>query len=145
MKKAEIMYIECKAGLTGPGKIRRVTYSKSGKTIYCGGLRLKSLKGYGYKSNYYDETTGFHYWVSRPRKDGMDTLYPEKVSIDEDVQEEYWCELRKQPQYLERKWFRSPGKYSRRKPYPELCVSGSIRNGGDRSGKQRRHRKKGKS
>ncbi len=48
-----IMYIECKAGnLTGTSRIGRVTFSKTGRTLYYGGLTFQSLKGAGFKSNY---------------------------------------------------------------------------------------------
>jgi hypothetical protein len=52
------MYIEQKIELTGPARIGRVTFSKSGKTIYCRGQIFQSLKGRGYKSNYFDMATG---------------------------------------------------------------------------------------
>lgn len=110
--KSEIMYIECKAGgLSSNGKICRVTFSKTGKTIKYRGLRLKSLKGHGYKSNYYNEETGFEYWVSRPRKDGQDSLYPQKISIDPDVCDEYWENIRKLPKNKDKLWFKSEGKH----------------------------------
>ncbi|MFN8666291.1 MAG: hypothetical protein U0164_03720 [Gemmatimonadaceae bacterium] len=51
--KTRVMYIECKAGgLTGPARIGRVTFSKTGKTIYYRGHAYRSLKGDGFKSNY---------------------------------------------------------------------------------------------
>jgi hypothetical protein len=47
-----IMYIECKAGgLTGSGRIGRVTFSKTGRTVYYRGQTFQSLKGRGFKSN----------------------------------------------------------------------------------------------
>ncbi len=108
------MYIECKEhGLSNPGRICRVRYSKSGRTIYYRGLQLKSLKGGGYKANYYNEKTGIHYWVSNPKKDGCDSLYPEKISVDPDVSDEYWIEIRNQPENRDKLWYKSPGKYQR--------------------------------
>ena len=54
-----IMYIEQKAGgLTGPARIGRVTFSKTGRTLYYQGQKFQSLKGAGFKSNYYDLDTG---------------------------------------------------------------------------------------
>lgn len=51
--KQRIMYIESKAGgLTGPARIGRVTFSKSGTTIYYQGKAFQSLRGGGFKSNY---------------------------------------------------------------------------------------------
>ncbi len=92
------MYIECKAGnLTGPARIGRVTFSKTGATIYYDGREFRSLKGAGFKANYYDVQTGEEYWISGPRKDGADALYATNVAteIDEDVKSEYWSQIRK--------------------------------------------------
>lgn len=95
--KSRIMYIESKAeGLTGPARIGRVTFSKSGSTIYYAGRSFQSLKGLGFKSNYFDVQTGEHYWISGPRKDGRDRLYASAipVAIDDDVHDEYWSNIR---------------------------------------------------
>lgn len=95
--KSRIMYIENKAtGLSGPGRIGRVTFSKTGKTLHYRGRSFQSLKGQGFKANYYDIESGEHYWISGPRKDGADRLYGESVpvDIDEDVREEYWATVR---------------------------------------------------
>lgn len=131
--KTEIMYIEDKDGLVGDGRICRVQLSKTGKTLYYQDMEFQSLKGVGYKSNYFEVNSGIEYWISRPRKDGNDTLYPGVVEIDEDVQKEYWSNIRNQPENGHLKSYRCSGKYSRRKPHAELNVSGRSRNGGDRS------------
>lgn len=48
------MYIESKAdGLAGPPRIGRVTFSKTGQTLYYRGDAFRSLKGAGFKANYY--------------------------------------------------------------------------------------------
>ncbi len=74
--RARIMYIEDKSGgLTGPCRIGCVRFSKTGATLFYDGRAFKSLKGAGYKSNYIDEATGDHFWISGPRKDGADGLY----------------------------------------------------------------------
>jgi hypothetical protein len=94
------MYIEQKAGhLTGPARIGRVTYSKTGATIYYGGKEFRSLHGYGFKANYYEVTTGDEYWISGPRKDGCDALYATNArsEVDADVRDEYWTKIRKRP------------------------------------------------
>jgi hypothetical protein len=68
--KTRIMYIEYKGrGLTGPARIGRATFSRSGRTLY---------------------------WISGPRRDGADRLYGERapVEVDDDVLEEYWGEIR---------------------------------------------------
>ncbi len=99
--QSRIMYIERKAGeLSGPARIGRVTFSKTGRTLYYQGKSFQSLKGAGFKSNYYDLATGDEYWISGCKKDGSDRLYGERVpvKIDEDVREEYWTEIRKMPE-----------------------------------------------
>ena len=95
------MYIEDKSGgLTGPARIGRVTFSKTGRTIYYGGRSFQSLKGLGFKANYYDVETGDHYWISGPKRNGGDALYggSTPIEIDEDVREEYWRDIRGQPE-----------------------------------------------
>ena len=98
--KTRIMYIERKAGnLTGPARIGRVTFSKTGATIYYRGEEFRSLNGYGFKANYYEVETGDEYWISGPRRDGCDALYATNVvtEIDADVSDEYWTRIRKRP------------------------------------------------
>jgi hypothetical protein len=95
--KSRIMYIEDKSqGLNGPARIGRVTFSKTGKTIYYAGQAFESLRGSGFKANYFDIETGQPFWISGPRKDGADRLYEsgETVEIDSDVAEEYWRDIR---------------------------------------------------
>ena len=95
------MYIEDKStGLTGPARIGRVSFSKTGRTLYYRGRSFQSLKGAGInKANYYDIETGEEFWISGPRKDGGDRLYgePVAVEIDDDVREEYWTQIRARP------------------------------------------------
>jgi hypothetical protein len=95
--KTRIMYIEDKSdGLTGPARIGRVTFSKTGKTLYYRGKTFQSKKGSGFKSNYFEVESGDSYWISGPHKDGSDRLYPSSipVEIDEDIAEEYWALIR---------------------------------------------------
>lgn len=98
MPKPRIMYIENKSGsLNGPARIGRVTFSKTGKSVSYDGRTFLSLKGSGFKANYVDVETGEEFWISGPRKDGRDRLYPESsspVEIDADVAEEYWRKIR---------------------------------------------------
>jgi hypothetical protein len=103
--KPRIMYIESKAqGLNGPARIGKVTFSKTGKSLHYGQLTFQSLKGSGFKANYYDVATGEHYWISGPRKDGNDRLYASSipVEIDADVREEYWSAIRGRPDLKDR-------------------------------------------
>jgi hypothetical protein len=113
MKKTRIMYIESKGdGISGPGRIGRVTFSKTGKSIYYRGRMFQSLKGYGFKANYFDAETGEEYWISGCKKDGSDHLYGGTTEIDDDVREEYWSEIRKKPAEKTRSVVRVAGKYS---------------------------------
>lgn len=92
-----IMYIENKSdGLEGEARIGKVYFSKSGKSLYYGDKRFQSLKGSGFKSNYFDVDTGDEYWISGPRKDRNDRLYGGNrgVEIDDDAQEEYYAYIK---------------------------------------------------
>lgn len=110
--ESRIMYIECKAGgLIGPGRIGRVTFSQSGRTVYYGDKALQRFKGY--KANYFDVQTGEEYWISGCKKRGCDTLYPGIIEIDEDVREEYWLTIRNRPDCVEMRSIRSEGKYTK--------------------------------
>ena len=112
--KARIMYIESKSeGLVGPARIGRVTFSKTGKTLRYRGREFSSLNGSGIKANFCDVETGEQYWISGCKKNGLDSLYPNQVEIDEDVREEYWVQIRNQPDMKEKRAFKSEGKYSK--------------------------------
>ena len=96
--KSRIMYIECKAeGLNGPARIGRVTFSKTGGTIYYKGRTFRRVTGY--KTNYVDIDTREKYWISGCKKNGEDRLYASNIpiEIDEDVREEYWTSIRRLP------------------------------------------------
>ena len=110
------MWIENKTGdggdgIVGPARIGRVTFSKSGQSLYYGGRRFQTLSGQGFKSNYFEVESGDGYWISGCRKDGMDALYPTDVEVDEDVAEEYWRDIRNQPENVGVRSFRARGKY----------------------------------
>ncbi len=92
-ENSRIMYVEDKSsGLEGDARIGRVYYSKSGKTLYYNGRRFQSLKGRGFKSNYFDIDNGDEFWISGPKKDREDRLYGGQlgVVIDDDIKEEYY-------------------------------------------------------
>jgi hypothetical protein len=102
---SRIMYIEHKGGeLIGPARIGRVTFSRTGCTLYYGDLVFQSLKGQGFKANYFEITSGDTYWISGPKRDGSDRLYGERIAIeiDDDVREEYWTEVRGHPDLMTR-------------------------------------------
>jgi hypothetical protein len=81
-----------------------VTFSRTGATLHYGGKSFQSLSGSGFKANYFCVETGEHYWISGPRRDGVDRLYKSDwpVEIDEDVREEYWIEIRGMPEMKDR-------------------------------------------
>jgi len=98
------MYIEHKSfdgnDDRGSASIGRVTFSKSGKTIHYHGLKFQSAKGAGAAGNYFEVETGEEYWISGCKKNGQDRHWAGggPVEIDADVREEYWTEIRKQPE-----------------------------------------------
>lgn len=109
--KTRIMYIEKKGGnaaphwwgstspanLTGSGRIGRVTFSKTGRSLTYRGKQFS--KANEFKANYLCETEEW-FWISGPKKRGRDALYATNIptQIDEDVREEYWTQIRKQPE-----------------------------------------------
>ena len=112
--KPRIMYIENKGGgfvemygqvipdpsggnLTGPSRIGRVTFNRTGRTLYYGGKSFSRSEGF--KSNYVCNETGESFWISGPKKRGGDALYATNITtkIDEDVREEYWTVIRNCP------------------------------------------------
>ncbi len=104
-KISRIMYLERKSGkLSGEANIGRVTYSKSGRSLYYGGMSFRSHRGGG-ESNYYCVETGEHYWISGCKQDGSDRLFGERVpiNIDDDVRVEYWTRIRSLPQNKEQR------------------------------------------
>ncbi len=110
-----IMYIECKSDpdeLGGPARIGRVSFSKTGKTLYYGGRKFQSLHGRGFKANYFDAGSGAAYWISGCKKRGSDRLYPGLIEIDDDAREEYWSTIREMPQCRDQKVIRCSGKYA---------------------------------
>lgn len=103
--RTTIMYVENKSErLNNFGRIGRVCFSKTGKSLYYRGKTFQSLKGTGFKANYFDIETGEHYWFSGPKKTGGDRLYGTRgVHIDDDVREEYWLKIRQLPNRVNEK------------------------------------------
>jgi len=97
-----IMYIELKSDQNdrGPARIGRITFSQTGKTLYYRGRQFRSCKGGGVGANYFDVETGEEYWISGCKKNGQDRHWAGggPVEIDEDVREEYWVRIRRQPE-----------------------------------------------
>jgi hypothetical protein len=82
-----------------PGAHRPSVVLEDGSNALLQRQELRSLKGNGFKSNYFEVDSGEEHWISGPRRDGADRLYGEstEVEIDGDVREEYWTEIRCQP------------------------------------------------
>jgi hypothetical protein len=94
-----VMYIESKAdGLVGPARIGWVHIRDKGKRLDYGNQSFRTLRGHGFKSNYYNVETHEEYWISGCHKDGRDALYGTTAEIDEDALEEYWINIRSLPQ-----------------------------------------------
>jgi len=89
------MYLES-GGLNGPARIGRVYFSKTGRTLYYKGRKFRSLKGSGFKANYFDVDTGAEFWISGPRKDRSDRLHGGHlgVEVDADILGEYHAYVR---------------------------------------------------
>lgn len=114
LPKTRIMYIENKTdGLVGLARIGRITYSKTGKTIGYRVKQLGSLRGTGFKANFWDQSTGDEYWISGCKKNGSDSLYSNEVFIDEDVREEYWISIRNRPDLKDKSSLKCEVKYSK--------------------------------
>ena len=97
---SEIMYIACvdPGGRTAWARIGRVGFSKTGRTLYYAG---RELLGVG-RPWYRDTQTGEMFHLQRAREDGMDRSEGRKrgsfpVEIDDDVREEYWMQVRREP------------------------------------------------
>jgi hypothetical protein len=106
------MYIERKGNeISGPARIGRVTFSKSGRSYHYNGRTFQKMKG-GFKANCFDSETGGEYWISGCKKNGSDRLYSGTVEIDDDVREEYWADIRNLPDKKNQKVIRVAGKYS---------------------------------
>lgn len=100
--QSRIMYIERKQTISGDqARIGRVTFSRTGRTLYYHGKSFRSLKGQGWKANYYDVDSGEHYWISGCKHRGSNRLYGERVPvhIDEDIRAEYWTDVRCLPHH----------------------------------------------
>jgi hypothetical protein len=107
-----VMWIEFKGdGIVGPAKIGWVEVKDKGKRLDYGKQAFRTLRGGGFRSNYYDIATHEEYWISGCRKDGRDALYNTEVEIDEDALEEYWINIRKQPENKTVRRMAALGKY----------------------------------
>jgi hypothetical protein len=92
MPRTRIRYVELKTGHgdCGPAWISRVSFSRSGRSIYFRGKELLNT-GPGIGANYMDVETREQYWVSGPKKNRQDRHWAGggPIEIDEDVRVEY--------------------------------------------------------
>jgi hypothetical protein len=72
-------------------------------TIIVGACCIKSPD----TSTCLDAETGEQYWISGPKKNGEDKLYGGVVEIDEDAREDYWLKIRRMPQCVNQRSYRS--------------------------------------
>jgi hypothetical protein len=107
-----VMWIEDKSsGLTGPARIGWVEVKNRGEKLIYKDKIFLSLRGRGFKSNFYDTATRDEYWISGCRRDGRDALYNTNVEIDGDAVEEYWIRIRNSPEKVGTRKFRAQGRY----------------------------------
>ena len=100
-RRPRIMYMERKAGsLIGQARIGRVTFNRTGRTIFYYDRVFRRIIGGGFKSNYFEEATGEDYWICGCKRRGGDQLYATNlpVEIDDDVRVEYWRDIRGAPE-----------------------------------------------
>jgi hypothetical protein len=97
---SEIVYIAQvdATGRTFWARIARVGWSKTGRTAYYG---ERALRGEG-QPWYRDVQTGEQFHIQHVRDDGLDRSEGHKrggfpIEIDDDVREEYWTRIRRQP------------------------------------------------
>jgi hypothetical protein len=102
-----IMYVENKSeGLEGPGRIGWVELTRARRGYRYAGRLLQKVT-WGLKHNCVDAETGEPFWVSGPKQDGHDRLYGGVVEIDEDARVEYWLKIRRLPECVDQRSYRS--------------------------------------
>lgn len=95
------MYVECKSGKRkGEARICRVEFTNTNRSCFYGEQTFRNLRAKAARANFYDVDTEERYWITGCRKNGSDRLPGSKIdiAIDEDVQEEYWKEVREMPE-----------------------------------------------
>src|SRR5580765_5381069 len=96
--KHKIMYLERKGAETsGEARIGRTTQTTFSRVIHYNGKQYQPHKDKSVHANYYEVGTGAWFWISHCQKEGMDSLEPRMVTIDDDTQKEYWEKIRRSP------------------------------------------------
>ena len=92
-----LMYMESRSqAIDGRGRIGWVERSSSCRVYRYAGMVLRISTHQQY--NCFDAGTGEPYLVSEPKTSGRDKLNGGFVDIDEDAREEYWRNIRNQPE-----------------------------------------------
>jgi hypothetical protein len=87
----------------GVARIGRVTFSKTGRTIYYHGKSLQSLNGAGFKGNFMTSKVEKGIGFLAQRKTVLMDFAGRPTPIDPDVREQYCTIIRKQPSKVRRK------------------------------------------
>lgn len=112
---SRIMYMEYKGSdNTGEARIGRVSISSFNHTVHYGDKIYQPHTDRSNKANYYEVGSGAWFWISPCQKQGLDSIEPRKVIIDNDVQEEYWKTIRRAPDQVGTLTYQSPGKQTTR-------------------------------
>jgi hypothetical protein len=94
-----ILYIELKTGFDidkGPARITRVSFSKSGRTVYFHGRSLRHWRSFD--ANHVDVETGETFWISGPERDRTDRRSSNvPVEIDPEIAHAYQAFLDRAP------------------------------------------------
>ncbi len=112
--KNKIMYMEPKGNVAGvEARIGRITVDSYSQVINYRGKLYQPHKDRDAHANYYEIGNGTWYWISHCQKDGMDSIEPRNIVIDDDVQKEYWEKIRRIPESVGTTRYQSPGKVRR--------------------------------
>ena len=103
--RQKIMYMELKqegstTKDTGPAKICRMEIGNGAINLHYQGKTYHQKNSPAGCGNYEHQETGEMYWICAPSKKGADRCPWAKklpVYIDEDIREEYWTKIRKNP------------------------------------------------
>jgi hypothetical protein len=109
--KNKIMYIEPKGtGQPEAARVGRMTMASFSRVVTYQGKQYHPHVDRDSQANYYEIGTGHWYWISHCQKEGADSLTPRQVNIDDDVQQEYWVKIRRQPEMAGNPNFQCQGK-----------------------------------
>lgn len=112
--KSKIMYMERKGDdSSAEARVGRMSIASFSRIISYKGKSYRPFIDRETNANYYDDVSGGWYWFSHCQKEGIDSLDPRTVTIDDDVKKEYWEKIRRIPDQSQVESYHSPGKRSR--------------------------------